>query len=504
MTNGAVLVAAVALSAGQSFKYDAGWVIFSLAIIVLCIAVARSIDNPSRVFLISLWFYSCYFVSTLSWLEEVAILALQCGAVIGWIIVGMVAAYCAVIASVGIAGIAVLYKNNAISSAFGYACAATMTITEYLRAEVILGGLGIGQQSANAADSPLRYLATLAGSYALTFVIYLVASLVAIKRYRAAAAAAIVMASLSLFGKHVNESGASDAIKTVPFSIVQLPPDGTGTVRTNSHALSELLSHAIPEGRVLLMPESTFPADIALLNRDLRSSLLQQLIQVRSTLLFGSLSVGGGGAMQRSYNSIFMMPSTLISPVYSKSHPTLGGEWLPGWLRVLGINPLAPITPGPLAEASLLFDGAAIHLSICFELLFSDIQRGQVLGSSGAPGLLVNLANFSPLGGGSGVDQMIAAAKLRAVESSRPLILAAKSRGSIVVDHTGKVLHRLNEPVGVVLDVDIRPRHGITPFVRLGNAVVIALSSLILCFCVVDSRLKQKHLGSMDRYRWRW
>ena len=176
----------------------------------------------------------------------------------------------------------------------------------------------------------------------------------------------------------------------------------------------------------------------------------------------------------RAYNSmVAVMPDGSIGGIYDKHHLVPYGEYFPaylpirlgerGWdagpgLHTLHIPGLPPL--GPL---------------ICYEAAFS----AQVVVQTDRPAALVNITNDSWFGTSAGPRQHLAAARMRAVEEGLPLLRAANTGISAMIDAHGRVLARLGlARTGLVVAAvpGALPR---TPASRMGLGAPFLLS--ILC-----------------------
>jgi apolipoprotein N-acyltransferase len=111
---------------------------------------------------------------------------------------------------------------------------------------------------------------------------------------------------------------------------------------------------------------------------------------------------------------------------------------------------------------------------ICYEVIFP----GQVVTATAAgerrPEWLLNVTNDGWFGQSSGPYQHFANARLRAVEEGLPLVRAANSGISGVIDGYGRIVARLGLGEAGVLDAKLpRPVEGITLYAIIGNWVLV-------------------------------
>ena len=165
---------------------------------------------------------------------------------------------------------------------------------------------------------------------------------------------------------------------------------------------------------------------------------------------------------------------------YDKFHLVPFGEYVPfeDWL------PLEKLTAGRIGFTAgpgprMLDIPGAPPLSplICYEAIFP----GNVTAPDRRPGWLLNVTNDAWFGVSSGPYQHLAAARLRAVEEGLPLIRAANTGVSAVVDPHGRILDRRGLGVQAVLDTGLpRALAAPTVYARWGDRVFAALLLLLL------------------------
>ena len=219
---------------------------------------------------------------------------------------------------------------------------------------------------------------------------------------------------------------------------------------------------------IVVWPETASP--YWLQQDDAARSAVAQAAQGAAATLAGSARQDGN----KDYNSlVVVMPDGAVGGFYDKHHLVPYGEYFPsylpirlgerGWdagpsIRTLHIAGLPPV--GPL---------------ICYEAAFP----AQVVDEKDRPAFLVNITNDSWFGTSAGPRQHLAAARMRAVEEGLPLVRAANTGISAVIDAHGKVIARLGLNARGVLTSAIPGALPSTPASRMGLAAPFLLS--ILC-----------------------
>lgn len=164
---------------------------------------------------------------------------------------------------------------------------------------------------------------------------------------------------------------------------------------------------------------------------------------------------------------------------FDKFHLVPFGEYVPlRWLL-----PIDKITPGMTdfsagpGPRTLEVPGAPpVSPLICYEAIFP----GAVTEDGKRPGWLLNVTNDAWFGESAGPYQHFFSARVRAVEEGLPLVRAANTGISAVIDPYGRIVGRLGLGQRGVLDAPLPAALAPTLFSRTGSWPVIAIVLLIL------------------------
>jgi apolipoprotein N-acyltransferase len=386
-----------------------------------------------------------------------------------------------------------------------FALAFGLTLSEWLRGHLFTGFPWNTLGMALAQNAWLMQGASLVGLYGLNLLAILIAAAPATlgtgstarDRYLPSTLALAALACLAVFGAWRLSGGEVATVADVRLRIMQpnLPQDAKFRPENRDAIMQRYLalsgretapgSGGIADVTHLIWPESAFPF---LLHRD-----PQALAQIAALLPPGVTLITGaaredeglpGESGRRFYNAIQVVGDDgTILGAYDKSHLVPFGEYFPhgldGLLRRLGLRQFVHVPGGfEPSERRMPFPVRGlppVAATICYEAIFP----GEVLPGGLRPGLILNVTNDAWFGDTPGPRQHFAQARLRAVEEGLPLVRAANTGVSAVIDPYGRVLRAL--PLGVegVLDSSLPRSIPPTIFARWGDRLFGAL--LVCC-----------------------
>lgn len=180
------------------------------------------------------------------------------------------------------------------------------------------------------------------------------------------------------------------------------------------------------------------------------------------------------GDSQRGYtNSVIGLSPAASGPEvyrYDKFHLLPFGEFVPTgfrWFVDLLQIPLGDFARGRVDAPSFVVGAQRVAPAICVENLYGE-ELAQRFGAdeSSDPTVLATLSNLGWFGRSSAAGQHLQIARLRSLELQRPMLTAANTGVTAIVDHRGQVLARLPEFRRDVLIGTVEGRSGRTPYVR--------------------------------------
>lgn len=334
---------------------------------------------------------------------------------------------------------------------------------------------------------PLIQIADICGVFGLTLLIVL-ANVVLYRALRAVSGAgvpypvksAVVLLLLLIatlfYGFSRLNSGESVAAAPLRIALIQgnIPQDvkWSPAFQETTIATYERLTREAARGGVDLVvwPESAVP--FFLQDEPHQAERIQNLARELSTsLITGSPAHELRNGKRVFLNSAFMIsPSGEITGRSDKLHLVPFGEYVPlgrffpfvGKL-VVGIG---DFSPGERA-VPLLVGQIPVGTMICAEVVFPELGRAYV--NNGAR-ILANITNDAWFGRSSAPYQHLSIASFRAVETRTPLIRAANTGVTAIVDQNGHI----NTMTGLFVEGfrlgEVRPGSGNSIYLKIGDS----------------------------------
>jgi apolipoprotein N-acyltransferase len=336
--------------------------------------------------------------------------------------------------------------------------------------------------------SPFRQTAAWIGSYGMSFLIVLIGSLpgaalllrgsARLTAIAASLALPAFLALLGLFRVHFTEAPATG----VNIRVVQgnFPQDEKWTSGARERALERYVSltAAGNKAQVVLWPETAFPG---YLSEDATARA-----RISAALSPGALLMTGApGRIEhnqntRYYNMIQIYDSfgTLLAS-YAKHHLVPFGEYmpLPNWLPLSRLVDAAADFSAGSGPSTIILPGVPpVAPVICYEIIFP----GHIIVPDSRPAWIFNATNDAWFGMSMGPKQHLASAQMRAVEEGLPVVRAANTGISAIIDANGQILAKLDPGVTGFLEAELPSAMPRTPYSRWGDSLLAAL--LALCW----------------------
>ncbi len=394
-------------------------------------------------------------------------------------------------------------------------------LAEWLRGHLFTGfpwnslGMALGQQL-----WPMQ-IAALIGLWGMTVLAVAIAAAPATiataarpaGRWIPAGAAIVAMIAVTGYGAMRVPASPSPLVAGVQLRIMQpnLPQDEKFNPANREEIMERYLrlsdratspqTSGVADVTHLIWPESAFPF---LLHNDRRAlAQIAALLPSDVTLITGAARAEERlrGEGHDFFNSIHVVAGDgSIRATYDKVHLVPFGEYLPslfdGTLRALGLREFIQV-PGGFTAATrrrmLEAPGLPpIAAGICYEAIFPGAVRPDDESGTRRSGMILNVTNDAWFGDTPGPRQHFAQARLRAVEEGLPLVRAANSGISAVIDPYGRILSSLDVNIEGVLDSGLPEQHAPTIFARFGNGIFW----LQLLLCLLASLTARRIAGT--------
>ena len=153
--------------------------------------------------------------------------------------------------------------------------------------------------------------------------------------------------------------------------------------------------------------------------------------------------------------------------------------------------PLGDFSRGNTLQPNFAIADQRIAANICYEDIFGE-ELLPALRQDRSASILANFSNLGWFGDSFALRQHWQMARLRALETSRPMLRATNTGTTGAIDEKGRALALLPANRPGVLDVTIQGQQGLTPFTRTGNLPILLLSLLILLNALYRHRTLQR------------
>ncbi len=248
-----------------------------------------------------------------------------------------------------------------------------------------------------------------------------------------------------------------------------------GTLEESLQLYTRRTRAAADEAELVLWPETAVPTFYGRVGERLNE--LGREMEGRGTRVVTGVFTAEGDT-GRYYNAV--RPLGVGAIAYRKQRLVPFGEYMPmrGALQFLERYieiPMSDIAAGRSGQPALKPGDFRIGASVCYEAAYPGVMRRLAARST----LLVNVSNDGWFGDSTAPHQHLQIARLRSLETARPMLRATNTGISAIIDHRGTVVARGPQFEVTTVEARIEPRAGLTPFVRAGSAPAVILALVV-------------------------
>lgn len=451
-----------------------------------------------------------YFVAGLYWIGYAFLVDAK---TFGWLLPVAVAglpAYLAVYTGLGVAAARLIWVRGPTRL---LALAATLTMAEWLRGHLLSGFPWNTFGYALTQPLVLAQSVSLVGIWGLTFFAVAIFASPAVlvddpvdtphPRRPLFIAIAVILA-FAAYGAVRLSMHPTTYVNTVKLRIMQpnLQQDQKFNYLAKTSVMARYLrlsdratgpqSSGVRDITHLIWPESAFPFFLA--REPDALAQISSLLAPGTELITGAVRAApdASATNPRVYNSVYVIdPDGSIRGIYDKVHLVPFGEYLPfqSFLERFGLRQLTKQVGGFLSgdrRRAMDVPGAPKMLPlICYEAIFP----GAAVPSGERPGWLINVTNDGWFGISSGPYQHFQQSRTLAIAEGLPLVRAANTGISAVIDPLGRIVASL--PLGVEGVLDSRLPNAIAPTLYRAMGDYPLILFLVVSLIIVSRRRLQ-------------
>ncbi|MDE1006636.1 MAG: apolipoprotein N-acyltransferase [Paraburkholderia fungorum] len=239
---------------------------------------------------------------------------------------------------------------------------------------------------------------------------------------------------------------------------------------------------------LVVTPETAIPVLAQQLPPQFASAVRNFSDTTGTAIVFGAIggTITPEGQVIDYTNSLFgVTPGTRDVYRYDKHHLVPFGEFVPWgfrWFVNLMRIPLGDFARGAPVQKPFIVHNQPVAVDICYEDIFGEEIARSIRESATPAGVLVNSTNLAWFGDTIALDQHLQIARMRSLETGRPMLRATNTGMTAAIDANGRVIGHLTPYTIGSLDVTVQGTSGSTPYVTSGNNTVLAISLLLLAF----------------------
>jgi len=253
-----------------------------------------------------------------------------------------------------------------------------------------------------------------------------------------------------------------------------------GAARERMEHYQQLTEQVAARNQIIVWPENAITVFRHRIDETYLQPLAEQLGQLGSELILGVPVL----TPQSDDYFTTMLVAGSEQPPYAKHHLVPFGEFLPLESLLRGLidffnMPMSAFSAGAPDQGPLKIGGQSAAISICYEDLFASELIGQI--GRGAS-IVINGSNNGWYGDSLAPHQHLEIARMFSITTSRPTLRATTSGISAIIDHRGEVVASSRQFEVDVVEGEVTPQQGMTPYSRWGDLPVVLIITMGLIF----------------------
>ena len=185
-------------------------------------------------------------------------------------------------------------------------------------------------------------------------------------------------------------------------------------------------------------------------------------------------------SQNKIYNSMLVLNKD--EKFYNKRHLVPFGEYTPFKIffsyiaKKLNI-PMSNLSHGNLNQKPFLVNNITMHPLICYEIAYPSL-----INMDDNYSVIINVSNDSWFGNTFAPYQHLQIAQVRALETAHPVIRAANTGISAIIDKNGLIVKEIGLNTEGLINSEVYPSKGISPYMHFGDYPVLMLIFSIMLF----------------------
>lgn len=378
-------------------------------------------------------------------------------------------------------------KHSLLSKCFLFS--ALWCGAEFLRS-TLLGGFPWLLLAYAQMDTPLNNLLPILGVYGVGFLACFAATLLAASRFQSKRYPWICAFVGILLLPSLLEPLDWSSSDEPPLSVAVVQANLSMRDKWDNTLFWQLLSYYQHEIQTLMnkknlivLPESAIPVPANYVS-DFLEQIDGEAKRSQSTVLLG-IPHPVDSDHRIFYNSMMVLGEGQGN--YLKQHLVPFGEFIPApfqslidWLAV----PVSNMARGKAGQTLIQVRNHAVASLICYELAYPALLRQQLPAAQ----WIVSISDDGWFGHSLAMYQQLQMAQVLSKLSARPQIVANNDGLSSIINSEGKILKSLPPFTAGVLEGELLPAKGFTPWMIYGDAPILAICGLIFILALLRTR----------------